>query len=157
MPKLSQGDIFQAATRVQLAIVFGHLGFNEMHIYWNEFRKRHPELRLGFDPFNPENSHPIEWAAGKWLWFVPEEENHGMTERQLSVKLDRAFLWAAQNGILSVATNGIANIDHELNTADNRQSDEERAAWLKAYAEQAEKKYKINIELISLNDIFLSG
>ena len=40
MPTTGQGDIFEAAARVQLAIVFGHIGFNEIMLHalsWSGF------------------------------------------------------------------------------------------------------------------------
>jgi hypothetical protein len=157
MPKMSQGDIFQAAARVQLAIVFGHIGFNEMRQRWVTFAQSQPQLSHANNPFTEFGGRAVEWSGGKWLWFVPEKENHGMTEAQLTDALDAAFAWASRNRIASVATNGVANIDHGQNTATNRRSDEERAAWLKDYAKQAEQKHNVAIELISLNDVFVRG
>ena len=36
MPQLSQGDVFVSVdtSRAELAVVFGHIGFNEMHQRW---------------------------------------------------------------------------------------------------------------------------
>jgi hypothetical protein len=155
MPQTSQGDIFEASTRVQLAIVFGHVGFNEMRQRWDSFARGQFQLRNTRDPFTEPKGNPVEWSRAKWLWFVPEKENHGMTEAQLTETLDSALAWASQNQIASVATNGIADTDHGQNTAANRRSDENRAAWLKGYATRAEQKYKVAIELISLNDVFV--
>jgi len=155
MPHLSQGDIFQAASRLQLAIVFGHIGFNEMRQRWVDFAAKQAQLSHVRDPFTELAGGAVEWAPGKWLWFAEEQENHGMTDAQLTDTLDAALSWASQNGIASVATNGIANTDHGLITADNRISDEQRALYLEDYAKQAEQKYGLAVELISLNDVFI--
>lgn len=157
MPKLSQGDIFQAASRVQLAIVFGHVGFNEMRQRWVAFAAKRAELSHVRDPFTELVGRAVQWSPGKWLWFVAEQENHGMTDAQVTRALDAAFSWASQNRIASTATNGVANTDHGRNTADNRRSDEKRAALLEDYAKQAEQRYGLTVELISLNDIFTRG
>lgn len=155
MPSTSQGDIFEAAERVEFAIVFGHIGFNEMRQRWIAFAKHEPQLRNIKDPFTELVGRPMEWSPKHWLWFVPEKENHGMTNAQLTAALDAAFAWASQNGLGSVATNGVANIDHGRDTDANRRSDESRAAWLIDYATQAEQNHNIVIELISLNDVFV--
>lgn len=157
MPHTSQGDIFQAAERVQLAIVFGHLGFNEMRQRWVTFAQKHQELGHTKDPFTELGGRAVEWSPRKWLWFVAEEDNHGMTDVQLEKALDKAFAWASRNRIASAATNGVADTDHSRDTAANRRSDAKRAEWLKGYAEQAEQKYNVAIELISLNDVFVRG
>ena len=155
MIQTSQGDIFQAAQRVQLAIVFGHIGFNQMTWYWRDFVEENPSLRHISDPFTTLHGNRVEWSPGRWLWFVPAQENNGMTDLQLTRALDAAFAWASAKRIKSVATNGIANTDHSGDTAANRRSHEKRAAWLIDFAKAAEQKHAINIELFSLNDIFV--
>jgi len=154
VPVLSQGDIFQAASRVQLAIVFGHVGFNEMRQRWVTFAANQAHLSHVGDPFAELTGRAIEWSPQKWLWFIAEQENHGITDAQLISALDKAFSWASQKGIASVATNGIADTDHGPNTADNRRSDERRVALLENYATNAEKRHSVTVELISLNDVF---
>ena len=153
MPELSQGDIFEAASRVQLAIVFGHVGFNEMRQRWVAFAARNSQLIHVRDPFTKIASRAVEWSPGRWLWFVAEQKNHGMTDIQLTAALDAVLSWASQNAITSIATNGVANIDHGYNTSENRRSDEQRAAVLVDYAKSAENR-GFSIELISLNDVF---
>jgi hypothetical protein len=157
MPVSSQGDIFDAALRVQLAIVFGHVGFNEMRQCWDAFAENEPGIPKVQDPFAKLADHAIEWSKGKWLWFVAEQEDHGMTDEKLTSVLDAALSWASTNGIVTIATNGIANTDHGMITAQNRHSDEQRAAFLQAYAHEAEQKYGVSVELISLNDVFVRG
>lgn len=155
MPHLSQGDIFQAASRVQLAIVFGYVGFNQISGSWKAFAAKHPKLPQVRDPFTLLADRAVEWSPGKWLWFMAVQENHGMTDAQLTDALDTAFSWASQQGIESVATNGVANTNHGLITAENRCSDEVRAVFLEDYVKRAEQKYGLAVELISLNDVFI--
>jgi hypothetical protein len=154
MPTLSQGDIFQAAPRVHLAIVFRHVGFNEMRPRWDEFSAGQRSLSQINDPFTGIGGRPVEWAPGRWIWFVAEDENHGMSDAALVSVLDSVILWASKARIASVATNGIANVDHGRNTADNRRSDEHRARFLRDYATRVEEGYGLKVELISLNDVF---
>jgi hypothetical protein len=154
VPQLSQGDIFQAALRVQVAVVFGHVGFNEMRIRWATFAATQAKLSHVKDPFTELTGRAVEWCPGRWLWFIAEEENHGMTDAQVMRALDTALSWASQKGLTSAATNGIANTDHGHSTADNRRSDEQRAALLTDYAKRAEQNYGLAIELISMNDVF---
>lgn len=155
--QLSQGDIFDAieASRADLAIVFGHVGFNEMHQRWAAFSARHPQLAGVQDPFTEFPNGPTQLSEGKWLWFVSDAQNHGMSDEDLVEALDAALSWASRQHIKSVATNGVANIDHGQNKAQKRQSDEQRARFLIAYAAAAEQKYGVDIELISLNDVFV--
>ena len=155
MIQTSQGDIFQAARRVELTIVFGYVGFNQISLRWRDFAEDKPSLRQIRDPFTELRGDAVEWSPEKWLWFVPAQENHGMTDLQLTRALDAAFAWASAKRIKSVATNGIANTDHSGDTAANRRSHEKRAAWLIDFAKAAEQKHAINIELVSLNDIFV--
>ena len=157
MPRLSQGNIFQAASQVQLTIVFGRIGFNQMRQHWVEFSAKHMFLSHIKNPFNELSDHAVEWSQGKWLWFVAEKQNNGMTDAQLTEVLDGIFLWASQQDINSVVTNGISNTDHGHDTASNRASDEQRARFLENYVEKVEKKYNFTIELISLNDVFIRG
>lgn len=155
MPKLSQGDIFEAASNAELAIVFGHIGFNEMHLRWKTFAKRSEQLRDVRDPFAELAGRALEWSPGRWIWFVAEHENHGLTDVLLTTALDTALEWASLQRLKSVATNGVANTDHGPNTARNRQSDGDRSAMLVKYAEQAERERHLTIQLISLNDVFV--
>jgi hypothetical protein len=122
---------------------------------WVDFAAKQAQLTHVRDPFTELNGHAIEWSPGKWLWFVAEQENHGMTDAQLTDALDSVFSWASQKGIASVATNGIANTDHGRNTADNRRSDDVRAVFLEDCAKRAEQKYGLAVKLISLNDVFI--
>lgn len=155
MPELSQGDIFEAAARSDVAIVFGHLGFNEMQLRWTTFSAQHAALAQVRDPFEELAGGAIEWTPGRWIWFVAEQENHGMTDAQLRDALNTALSWASARSLKSIATNGIMNTDHGHDSAINRQSDSARAAMLVRYAEQAEREHQVAITLVSLNDVFV--
>ncbi len=155
MPRFSQGDIFEAATRAQLAVVFGHVGLNEMRYCWERFAAKHPQLGHVRDPFTELAGRAVGWSAEKWLWFVADQQNHGMTDPQLTAALDAALVWASREAVTSVATNGVADTDHGRDTADNRRSDDRRVALLADHAARAEVKYGLAIELISLNDAFV--
>jgi hypothetical protein len=157
MPQFLQGDVFEAinTSRAEFAVVFGHIGFNEMSQRWADFSTCHPQLARVRDPFADLTNGPIALPDGRWLWFISEEKNHGMTNEHLVNALDAALSWASRQHIQSVATNGVANTDHGRDTMHNRQSDEQRARFLIAYATAAEQKYGVSIELISLNDVFV--
>jgi len=138
-----------------LAIVFGHIGFNEMREHWCPFAEAVPRLAHIQDPFSEIPEQPVNISPDKWLWFVPECENHGMTDENVLAALDAALDWARNAGINSVVTNGIPNTDHGHDTAANRRSDDQRAQFLVRYAADQEMAGDIRIELISLNDVFV--
>lgn len=155
MPTVSQGNIFQAAYQVQLTIVFGHIGFNYMGMYWKQFSGNLEKINYINDPFVEFVQQPVEWSSNHWLWFFLEQKNHGMTDSQLINALDTAFLWASCNNIKSIATNGIANTHRGQGKQTHQQNDAERAAFLKRYVMEAEKKYDFSVELVNLKDIFM--
>lgn len=155
MPTCSRGDIFRAAQSVALTVVFGHVGYNIMRLHWEEFAKGHPQFPQVNDPFSELAEKPLQWADGRWLWFIAEQENHGMTEEQLEATLQSILAWASANGIKTVATNGIADVDHDHDTAANRESDERRTRWLVQRVSAAEKSLGLAFHLVSHNDIFV--
>lgn len=112
---------------MQLAIVFGYVGFNQISVSWKAFAAKHPKLPQVRDPLTLLADRAFEWSPGKCLWFVAVQKKHGMTDVQLTDALDTAFSWASPQGIESVATNGVANTNHGLITAENRCSDEVQA------------------------------
>lgn len=157
MPRLSQGDIF-AATRdleCELIVVFGHIGFNAMSGFWQDFASAQPKLTHVRDPFSEIPGRPVEFQKRKWLWFVPEGENHGLTNSQLASTLQDALTWALDNLVNSVMTNGIANIDHCQDTASNRASDDARARFLIDLVSTYEHDFDVTITLISQNNVFV--
>jgi hypothetical protein len=153
MPQLNQGDVFKS--RAELGVIFGHIGFNHMHQLWRTFASQYPHLADINDPFVAFANDPQSTAGNRWLWFVPEDDNHGMTEARLTVTLNTILSWALTNTITSIVTNGIANTDHGHDTAYNRQSDDQRARFLITYATDAEQTNGVTIELVSLNDVFV--
>lgn len=125
-----------------------------MSCKWAKFREEEHTLADVSNPFNEIPNTPHQISTGQWLWFVPEQENHGMREEELKNVLDRVFCWAKDNGHTSVVTNGIPDIDHCTDTAANRRSDDQRTRFLIRYSECQEKLNSFRITLTSLNDAF---
>ena len=159
MPKLSQGDIFAAVAdrRADLAIIFGHIGFNAMHSTWHAWKKSVPRLANVRDPFFEISGKALLISEGQWVWFVTGREDHGMTDAQLITALDSALSWATSVGVTSVITNGIAEADYYYCQESDlkRVSDDRRARLLIQYASEQEKATGLSIELISLNTVFV--
>jgi hypothetical protein len=157
MPQLNQGDVFAAIeqSQAELGIIFGYVGFNDMRHPWLTFANRYPSLSGINDPFVDLANTPHRIAGNQWLWFVSEDDNHGMTEAQLTLTLNAILSWVSVNAITSIVTNGIANTDHGHDTAYNRRSDGQRAQFLVSYATDAEQRNGVTIELVSLNDVFV--
>lgn len=132
MPSLNQGDIFAATVdnQCELTIVFGHIGMNDMSRFWQDFAGTQPKLDRVHDPFSEISGRPVEFQERQWLWFVPDGENHGLTNSQLTAVLKDALTWGAGKSVKSVMTNGIANIDHGIDTTSNQASDNARAQFL---------------------------
>lgn len=157
MPNLLQGDIFAATIdrRCELTIVLGRIGFNEMSGFWQDFARTQPTLAHVRDPFSEISGRLVRFQNRQWLWFVPEGENHGLTNSQFTAALTEALTWASGNLVKSVMTNGIANIDYGTDTTSNRASDDARAQFLIDLAATYEEEFEVTINLISLNDVFL--
>ena len=155
MPTLRQGDVFERLRENDMAIVFGHIGFNEMNIRWRAFKQTEATLSGVRDPFLEVPKNPICTSTGKWLWFIPERENHGMTDEELKDSLDRAISWSVTKGLKMIVTNGIRDVDHGTDTISNRNSEDQRVQFLNAYSADIEKKHTIKMELVSLNDAFV--
>ncbi|MCX7168601.1 MAG: hypothetical protein NTV11_20335 [Rhodocyclales bacterium] len=85
MPKLAQGNIFAAVAdrRADLAIIFGHIGFNAMYESWRAFSESVPSLSGIRDPFSEIGGRACPISDDQWLWFVAEHEGQGMTDTQL--------------------------------------------------------------------------
>ena len=103
MPEYRQGDIFSTFRDegFQLAIVFGHLGFNFMAHYWYDFAAAYPDIfpdrRL--NPFDYFPDQPIAYRPCKFMWFVPERKNHGMKDSELKSEIFRIFQFYTSYGI----------------------------------------------------------
>jgi hypothetical protein len=150
MPKLTQGDIFDAAKHSQLTVVFGRIGFNQMAFHWRRFSALSSELLSITDPFIEKPRQPIAWSDDRWLWMIPVGEEHGLTDNELEEALDEAVAWAVKSGVESIATNGAAD------TIQSGNSRNESAAWLIAYARATEESHRLTIELVSLSEVYLS-
>jgi hypothetical protein len=157
MPSLNQGDIFADTVdhHCDLTIVFGHIGFNKMSGYWQDFACTQPKLAHVRDPFSELAGRPVKFQKRQWLWFVPDGDNHGLTNSQLTAALTEALTWAAGKSVKSVMTNGVANIDHSTDTTANNANANVRAQFLIDLAATLEQQFDITINLISANDVFL--
>ena len=157
MPTLRRGDIFDRLREHHVAIVFGHIGLSHMAVCWRKFSRAERTLVHIADPFSTMPNKPQRISSGQWLWFVPEGQNHGMTEDELKGALDRALSWAQANGHTRIVTNGISDVDHGTATQANCASDDRRVRFLVDYAAQREAKSNgtLCIELVSLNDAFV--
>lgn len=156
MPANLSGDIFNEVLRggYDLAVVFGHIGFNEMNLRWREFHGRYPVLANVHDPFTSFEAQPILVEGDQWIWFVSEEQSHGMTDQRLVEVFTGILEWCKAKSIRSVITNGIADVDHTGVTAHNRMSDDRRARFLRDFLGQHESD-ELRFTLISLNDVFI--
>ena len=155
MPKLSKGDIFERLRENEVAIVFGHIGLNQMAVHWRAFKESERTLSHVRDPFSCMPNEPTYVSESKWIWFVPEQKNHGMTDRELKGVLDRVFSWVREKRLRLIVTNGVSDIDHGMNTDSNIHSDDQRVQFLIHYSKEKEKEFPITIELVSLNDAFV--
>lgn len=149
MPTLTQGNIFDAAERTALAVVFGHIGFNLMSAHWRAFAQRNPKLSDFSNPFQEAHRQPIAWEEGRWLWMVPCADAEGLTEAEHEKALGEAVAWARQNGIGSVVTNGASAQSSAIG------SKSARAQWIIAYASNLERSHGITVDLISLSDVYV--
>ena len=154
MPTHMQGDIFAEAldNRYDLAIVFGHLGLNEMELAWRQAQSRVPEWRGIRDPFNENALVHAEGQTPLWR-FVAAEENHGMTDERFRQNVQVLFDEARQNRATTVITNGISDVDYGMLMDANRASDDRRVRLINdimaAYEGQG-----FRVSLISLNDAY---
>lgn len=156
MPICSKDNIFNAikGKRAEFALIFGHIGSNEMGQLWKEFAFAMDAFRHVSDPFVELEQVPVQVPNGTWLCFIPAEQNYGIGEDSLQSILSDIFTWVREKGLQSVITNGVADTDHGPVTEKNRQSDDIRAKFLIRDASVREAKYSISIELTSLNDVF---
>ena len=92
------GDIFERLQEHDMAIVFGHVGLGHMASCWRNFSRAERTLADIADPFTTMPNSPRRTSSGRWLWFIPDGQNHGMTEDELRGALDRALSWAQAEG-----------------------------------------------------------
>lgn len=156
MPQYRQGDIFKISRNesYELAVVFGHIGFNLMAGYWRDFAQDVQDWVAVSHPFSALAGRPHQYRPGHWIWFIPEKQNHGMTDIQVKQALDQALMWAKQNVLGRVITNGISDIDHGYDTEANRASDDSRARVLSQLVSDRERELNLQITLVGLNDVF---
>lgn len=151
-----QGNVFDfvQGPGPRLTIVFGHIGYSAMASSWRDFQTTVPGLKDIKDPFGGVES-PLQLDPSTWIWFVPAGSNHGLTDADLLAKLDFILDWAKTKRIRFVVTNGIRDVDHGMDGAANRASDDRRTAMLTSYMARRERADRLKVELVSLNDVFV--
>jgi hypothetical protein len=156
MPNFLQGDIFPTAiNKDQLILVFGHIGFNEMTKTWNAFRDRVPAFANIPDPFR-DRPGPRQINPDQWIWFVREQENHGMTDDMLGGVVRTVFDWAQSMNLSTVITNGIEDVGQGPDVQANQENEDRRADFLARLANYYERPpLNFRITLISLDDVFI--
>ena len=151
MPQFLKGDIFEAALRdnCDFAIVFGHIGYNEMADTWRRFCEKAQAAAAVQDPFVEYGRDPQELIPGRWFCFVADGENQGMTDERLKNELDRAVGWAEANLRCgpAIITNGIAETGKDAN--------HDRRARLLAKLAGGIEGRGFRVSLISLSDVFV--
>ena len=156
MPVLREGNIFERFCDNDVAIIFGHIGFNQMGATWHEFQESENVFQGIEDPFSEIPNEPHEIREGKFIWFVPEANDGGMEDMELIATLDRIFSWIEKTGHMRIVMNGIRDIGHWKDTEQNRRSDNGRVRLLILYSIKREKRARgLRVELISLNDAFV--
>ena len=158
MPSLRQGDIFETAVSegFQLAIIFGHIGYNELQGYWRLFRQTVPAWAEIDDPFSGETlkGGANEYQPGRYVWFVESHRACGLLDEEFAAIIKKALDWAVEQGMTKIITNGV-NAPPTLHTFDNRLSDKQRTRLLAEIVSDYEQRHQLSITLMSLNDVFL--
>ena len=78
-----------------------------------------------------------------------------MTDGDLLAKLDAILDWAKERRFRFVVTNGIRDVDHGMDRAANRASDDRRTSVLTKYLYRRERTDRMQVEVVSLNDVFI--
>ena len=156
MPHLRQGDVLSIAKTEEfdLAIVFGHLGYNHMDLTWQNFKQGIDFWNETENPFDPDVSDlPHQFNNNKWIWFVGAKENNGITDEDFQLFIVRALTWANMHQLRRVITNGIMDVDHGRQSVANRASDDRRTDLLFSLVRPFEEV--LDVTLVSLNDVFV--
>lgn len=161
MPQYLQGDVFNFADKLpcSLMVVFGRIGWNSMGLCWPKFREYVPNWANIGNPFTTLAGQPHQYNPDKWIWFFAEvfaeEGSHGMTDQILADNFERVMSWVHSNGIKTVITNGVANIDRGRIAAQNQESNDQRARYISQLMINYEQKYDIEILLINLSNVLV--
>ena len=151
------GDIFSTADieKFDLAIVYGHLGYS-LRNYWDDFAIKYPIFNSVTDPFKDEmlNSSYFEYKQGQWIIFREHYAGIGISDADLERQLEIDLAWAHELGLTTVITNGARNIGSIPNKAHNRLLDDSRTQFLIGLVTTLQRKYPLEITLMSLNDVF---
>jgi|GEM_PF-1210686 len=153
--ELTQGDVFDFAKEHELLVVFGHTSFNLMGGSWMKFKKAHEGFERINDPFTHFDGRPQEYAPGRWVWFIAEEDNRGVCDESLRLTMAGILEWASRMRLSRIATNGIRNTDHGGDHLANRDSDDRRTRLIIELVTEHAMARSMKITLASLNDVFV--
>ncbi len=163
MPEYIKGDIYTVALdgHYDMAVVFGQRS-NLMAHTWHDAQRRVGKWRRLKNPFGAHSNKPVEIESNtRFWWFVPAEQNFGMSTEQLLKTFKKIFEWAKKNNIKTIITNGISDTDHghdiygyDINA--NRASDNRRVQLI-SDTMQAYEREGFAVTLISMNDAYVRG
>ena len=152
-----KGDIFSYAGYYDLTIVAGHIGLNELGALWRNFQRRYPEFEKVDNPFMEIGRKFVKLEDSKYIYFMPEEENHGISDDILKRELKAIFVTARKMGIKTIIFNGIRNTNDSIYVGLIESSDEPRIKLIVDFVSRYLKKgfgFK-EISLVTLGDDFI--
>jgi len=150
-----QGNIFDIAEQYELTIVFGHKGLNLLSIPMTEFLSKHNKIYGISDPFQEIPNMAVKYEPDRNIWFMPEEEMHGISDERLKIQLKSIFDWASSNGCKTILFNGAQCIDYKKN---NIVENKERVQLIEQLIYEFDKNhngYFKEVCLISLSTAFI--
>ena len=153
MPTYRDEDVLQVFWDgpFDLAVVFGHSGFNHMGDCWKKFQDNVPDWATIRDPFRDLSGDPHEIGDRRWMTFVGPRKNNGLTDDQIHEALESSLSWAHQRGLVSVITNGIQDSDRGTTTEQKDASDNRRAQLIRKLVVKYEAESDLQITLTSLD------
>lgn len=125
-----------------------------MGYLWRAFAATVDSLRHILDPFSEELCRPYEYTPGRWLWFIRERNNRGMTESEARHAFHIALSWAHQNGLKTVITTGIADSGDRNDNNAIQKSNDRRARFFLELASDYECSLGVAISLISVDNVY---
>ena len=118
---------------------------------WANAKRRIPEWQDIDDPF--DEGQPVRVNAHTPLWeFVKEDENGGMTDDRLRENFKVLFDRARENGVKTVITNGIRDVNRG-NQEYNTRTDDNRVQLINEIITDYENN-GFDVTLISSNDSY---
>lgn len=159
MPIRRRGDILSTAKDEQfgLALIFGHVGYNDMRECWTKFCQQIAKFADVRDPFEPNEfcGEPQQYQDGQWMQFVETFEGAGITDSEIQESIERALIWAHAKGIKKIITNGAGDVGKIPNKVHNRELAAHRTEFLVKIFTRSEERLGLSVTLMSLNDVFM--